>query len=256
MAHIAIAAYGSRGDLLPLTDFGVRLLDRGHTVTMTTTGDLADDIAAVGLATRIVDFHLDGPDSPTDPEANPLRAAAQMVIPKGMRQLGTQLLAALDDVEADIVLLSPFAEPAGHAFAEARAIPSAGIRLQPMSTTAEFPPSLMGAWSAGRMLNRSAGRLAAATLDRLYDSTIRGFREQLGLPTASARRLRQARTAANWPILHGFSPHVVPRPADWRPGLAVTGYCGHTIVTTGSLTPPWPSSWRRVPRRSSSAWAV
>ena len=218
MARIVIAAYGSRGDLAPLTDFGARLRGDGHDVVMTATPDLVDDITACGITARPVDFEMDA-----DIE-NPARAAMQLVLPKGMRQLGRNLLTALDDVPADILLLSPFAELAGHPLAEARGIPSIGVRLQPMSTTADFPPALLGGWSAGSLVNRGAGRFAAAAIDRVYGKVVADFRAQLDLPPVSAKKLRRARTAAEWPVLHGFSPTVRPRPADWRPGLEVTGY--------------------------------
>ncbi len=222
MARIVIAAFGSRGDLVPLTDFGCRLRDAGHEVLLTATPDLVEEIAGCGLRTRPVDFELEG-DRDAAME-NPLKAAMQMVLPKGMRQLGENLLAALQDEPADVLLLSPFAELAGHPLAEARDIPSIGVRLQPMSTTADFPPTLLGAWSAGSFLSRSAGRFATAMFDRMYGKTIAGFRNQLGLPGRSQRSLRRQRTKAEWPILHGFSPSVVARPTDWRPGLEVTGY--------------------------------
>src|SRR5690606_34299463 len=50
------------------------------------------------------------------------------------------------------------------------------------------------------------------------------LRRDLGLPrrSAGATAARQAREG--WPILHGYSPAVLPRPADWRPGLEVVGY--------------------------------
>lgn len=220
MARIVIAAYGSRGDLVPLTDFGRRFVDAGHDVVMTTTPDLVEEVEGCGLQARAIDVELD-----VDPDMkDPLKEAMKLVRPSGMRKLGENLLAALDEVPADVLLLTPFAELAGHPLAEARNIPSIGVRLQPLSTTSAFPPSLMGAWSGGSMVNRSAGRRAAGLMDRLYGKTIAGFRNQLGLPAQSARKLRQERTAAEWPILHGFSPTVVPRPQDWRPGLEVTGY--------------------------------
>lgn len=194
MTRIVIAAYGSTGDIMPLTDFGSRLMGAGHDVVMTCSTDLADAVAERGISARPVDFQI---DPGLDPErANPLELAMQMVKPAGMRQLGSNLLDALDDVPADVVLLSPFAELAGHAFAEARDIPSVGVRLQPISATGDFPPTLLGAWSAGSWINRGAGRLAAAGFDRMYGGVIAGFRERLGLPHCSARALRQARTAA------------------------------------------------------------
>ncbi|MEV6561599.1 glycosyltransferase [Nocardia sp. NPDC051756] len=220
MARIVIAAYGSRGDIVPLTAFGCRLRNAGHEVVLTATPDLVDEITGCGLRAVAVDFEL---EHELD-EENPLKAAKEMVLPKGMRKLGENLLAALHDVPADVLLLSPFAELAGHPLAEARNIPSIGVRLQPISTTAAFPPSLVGAWSAGSVLNRSAGRFATAMFDRMYGKTIAGFREQLGLPSVPQRTLRRRRTAAEWPILHGFSPSVLPRPADWRAGLDVVGY--------------------------------
>ncbi|PXX56532.1 UDP:flavonoid glycosyltransferase YjiC (YdhE family) [Nocardia tenerifensis] len=220
MAHIVIAGFGSRGDLYPLTDFGCRLRESGHDVVMTVTPDLVDEITACGLETRPIDFQL---DHELDPD-KPAKAAMELLLPKGMRQLGEKLLDALVDVPADVLLLSPFAELAGHPLAEARGIPSLGVRLQPISTTSAYPPSLLGAWSAGATINRTAGRCAVALVDRLYGKTIAGFRKRLGLPQVPQRSLRRERTIAEWPILHGFSPSVLPRPGDWRPGLAVTGY--------------------------------
>lgn len=222
MTNILIAAYGSRGDIMPLTDIACGLIDSGHAVTMTTNTELVDELTALGIDARPVDFTLEeGADPATD---DPMKLAMQMVKPKGMRQLSRNLLAAVDDVPADIVLLTPFAELAGHPLAEARGIPSVGLRLQPISATGDFPPTLLGAWNAGSMINRSAGRSAARWFDRLYGKTLASLRADLDLPSRSARSLRRERTANNWPILHGFSPSVVPRPQDWRPGLEVVGY--------------------------------
>lgn len=152
---------------------------------------------------------------------NPAKAVMRFMSPKGMQATGEGLLRTLRDEPADILLLSPFAELAAHPLAEARGVPSIGIRLQAMSTTADFPPSILGGWSAGPMLNRAAGRFGAGWVDRYCAKPITTLRSQLGLPKVSARALRRRRTEAEWPILHGFSPTVVPRPRDWRRGLEV-----------------------------------
>ncbi|ESV65933.1 putative sterol 3-beta-glucosyltransferase [Mycobacteroides abscessus MAB_091912_2446] len=141
-----------------------------------------------------------------------------------MRSLGTALLTALQDAPADILLLSPFSELAGHPLAEAKGIPSAGIRFQPYSATADFLPGHARGWSAGPTGNRLASRAGAELIDRFYGGVTAGFRRDFGLPKVSARRLREQRTKAGWTVLHGFSPHIVPRPAGWRPGLEICGY--------------------------------
>ncbi|MFW0789560.1 glycosyltransferase [Gordonia sp. CPCC 205333] len=222
MADIIIAAYGSRGDILPLTDFGVRLIRAGHHVVMTAPTELAGEVRDLGIDVRPIDFTL---EADIDMERlDPLKTARQMVMPAGMKQLGDNLLEALSDVPADLIVLSPFAELAGHPLAESRSIPAIGARLQPISATREYPPTLVGAWSAGGYLNRRAGRQAASWLDRLYGKTIAGFRDRLNLPAKPVQLMRRERTAANWPIVHGYSPAVLPRPADWRTGIDVAGY--------------------------------
>lgn len=60
-------------------------------------------------------------------------------------------------------------------------------------------------------------------MDRLYADGVRDLRAQLGLPPASARAVRRRRNADSRPVLHGVSPALVPRPADWRPGLELVG---------------------------------
>jgi len=232
MAKVVIAAFGTRGDVAPLTGIGRRLQEAGHQVVLTAPSLFADLITGCGLRWLPHDVAFDEDVDLTD--ANPWKLLLNLLSPRGIRRMGEALLAALRDEPADVLLLSPFAEFAGHPLAEARGIPGIGVRLQPLSTTAEFPPALAGSWSAGPPVNRAAGRLATTAIDRMYSNTIAGFRRHLALPMSSARALRRRRTEARWPVLHGFSSHVVPRPADWRPGLDVVGY----------WWPPRPLGWR------------
>ena len=219
MAHVLIATYGSRGDTMPLARLGLRLQRAGHGVTITTNTELAAETAALGLDARAVDIDLGEPSG--EPS---LRDAMALVKPAGIRQLSRTLLGAVEDVPADVMLMTPFAEPAGQALAEARGVPGIPRRLQPVSATCPFPPSLLAARSAGGALNLTAGRAAERAVDTLYNGVVADLRRDLGLPRRSARRLRRDRAAARRPILGGWSPAVLPRPADWRAGLDVTGY--------------------------------
>jgi hypothetical protein len=38
-------------------------------------------------------------------------------------------------------------------------------------------------------------------------------------------------------VLHGYSPHILPRPSDWRPGLDVVGYWWPALVADWTLPP-------------------
>ncbi|QUQ66022.1 glycosyltransferase [Kutzneria sp. CA-103260] len=232
MAKVVVTAIGSRGDVAPMIAIGSRLQEAGHEVVLTALTVSYDLIADSGL--RYLPHEVGtGENADLSEVRDPVKQVMQFLSPKGMQTTGEALLKALADEPADILLLSPFAELAGHPLAEARGIPSIGVRLQPMSITAAYPPSLLGAWSASPALNRTAGRLAATTVDRVYGKPVAAFRRQLGLPKVSTKALRRRRTEAEWPILHGYSPLVAPRPADWRPGLDVVGY----------WWPPQPLGW-------------
>jgi sterol 3beta-glucosyltransferase len=236
MAAIVIATFGTRGDVVPMVGLGCRLREAGHEVVLAAPSPHAEYATGYGLGFRPFDVDLDIDDEAVA-VANPLTLVLKLLSPKGMRALGESLLAALADAPADVLMLAPYAQMAGHALAEATAVPSVGVRLQPLSTTATRPPAVLGAWSAGPLLNRTAGRLSTAAADGVYGGTVAALRRQLGLPRVPARVLRRRRTRDGWPILHGFSPGVVPRPDDWRPGLDVVGY----------WWPPRPPGWRPPP---------
>jgi UDP:flavonoid glycosyltransferase YjiC (YdhE family) len=216
---VAIAAIGSRGDVTPLTGVGVALREAGHRVVVAAYTPFADLITGCGL-----EFRELAADFTPGVDVSLKEALAAMFTPSGVRATGQMILDALNDVPADILLLSPLSELAGHPLAEARGIPSIGVRMQPLSATAAYPPTVLGAWSAGARGNRLAADAGTWMFDRLYGGVVAGFRRDLGLPKLSARALRCQRTQANWPILHGYSPVVLPRPADWRGGLEAVGY--------------------------------
>lgn len=236
MTTIAIIAIGSHGDVAPLTGVGVRLRQAGHRVIVVAFQAFADLVTGCGLEFRGLDDGLD--DDTAELSDVSARQAAQAMAaflsPRGMRTLGDDVLAAVGDERLDALLLSPFAELVGHPLAEALAIPSIGVRLQPMSATADYPPALLGAWTAGRHGNRVAARIGKSLIDGLYGRTTNHFREQLGLPKRAARLLPRQRTDARWPILYGYSSAVLPRPSDWRTGIDVVGY----------WWPARPSGWQ------------
>ncbi|WP_330182760.1 glycosyltransferase [Nocardia sp. NBC_01503] len=221
MSRIVIAGIGSRGDVAPLTGLGVRLQQAGHEVVLAGHESFAELIEGCGLRFRLMElnFGFEG-----DYAEIQRRTVSAFNTPAGFRVIGQGLLAALRDEPADLLLLTPYAEFAGHPFAEATGIPTIGLRLQPTCATAEYPPAVAGVWSLGPYGNRWAADIGAWLVDRRYGAVIGEFRQFLGLPKVSARELRRRRTAAKWPILHGYSPTLAPRPVDWREGIDVTGF--------------------------------
>lgn len=227
--RVAVMTAGSRGDVAPYTGLGHGLAEAGHRVTLVTHGRFAPLADAAGLG-----FHA----LPVDP-----RAELDSVAGRGLHRSGTHagkllrmvalarsvagdltdgLIAAAE--ESDVLLLSAAVAPLGLAIAEGLRLPSLGVYLQPHAVTGEFAPPMAGPGSWGRPVNRLAARAVNAAVDAVFTGAVRDARARLGLPPTGDRGARRAREDGDWPVLHGFSERVVPRPADWRPGLRVAGY--------------------------------
>jgi sterol 3beta-glucosyltransferase len=126
---------------------------------------------------------------------------------------------------ADVLALTGMTTFGGYHIAEGLGLPGMGLVVQPLRTTADFPPSFVSDRSFGRLGNRVAGTAAATTLALGMAGPAREIRRELGLPRRGTREAVTGQPdARRWPVFHGFSPAVVPRPADWPDSYEVTGY--------------------------------
>jgi UDP:flavonoid glycosyltransferase YjiC (YdhE family) len=227
---VLIVTSGSMGDVAPYTGLGNRLREAGHAVTVATHAPFRAAITATGL-----DFHpipgdmreilpgargQDGVSSGTGPRAlaRLLRIAGPLV-----SSLGAGITDAVSAVRPEAVLLSTVVAPLGYQIADAHDVPWAGVFLQPVHPTRDFGSVLVGGRSFGPWGNLALGHLVDLSARPLYAGPIRALRRRLGLPPASMRAL-QAWQQFRYPTFHGFSPSVVPRPADWPEPLTITGY--------------------------------
>jgi UDP:flavonoid glycosyltransferase YjiC (YdhE family) len=228
--RVLIATSGSTGDVAPFTGVGTRLRDAGHQVTLAAHESFADMVAGAGL---------DLLPMPGDVRAVQASALGRELYRRGTGVSGLVSLArlarryvwelaegmlAVAEHGPDVLLLSTTTAALGYQVAQALRVPSMGLFLQPVDSTGEFPPVMAGTRRLGRVGNRAAAGLARVLARRVYEGPSRFLRERLGLPPMSLAELDRRQVAEHWPILHGFSPTVVPRPADWRPGLDVVGY--------------------------------
>ena len=139
-------------------------------------------------------------------------------------------------------------------------IPGMALELFPSVPTADFALPSFDVRFLGRWGNRNIPRLAMAALSRIktpMDRPIRDFQQQLGLPVSGLGAVRaEMLQDRDWPIYHGYSPTVVPRPADWRPGVEVVGNWWPPYRRAGSHRESWRISWKPVRRRCSSGSAA
>ncbi|MFD5515578.1 glycosyltransferase [Streptomyces sp. NPDC127066] len=220
---------GSRGDVAPFTGLGHGLVRAGHDVTLVTHGCFADLVSGSGVG-----FHALPVDPRAELESGRGRRLHRSATGAGkiirLAGIARSLVGRLTDGmiaaarSSDVLLLSGPLGPLGYAVAEGLGLPGMGVHLQPLAPTREFAPPVAGAGSWGPAVNRAAGYGVNLAVERVYAQTVRNLREELGLPPMGPLALRRARERRAWPVHHGFSPLVVPRPRDWRHGLDVCGY--------------------------------
>ncbi|MQS15841.1 glycosyltransferase family 1 protein [Streptomyces kaniharaensis] len=216
--RILVMAAGSHGDVAPYTGLGARLRDAGHEVALAAPETFRELVGGSGLEFRPLPVDPRGAPSERKEGRSALLARAAAFIDR----LGDGLADAAAP-GADLLLLATTTAPLGWHLVEAMDVPSLGVYLQPTLPTREFPPVVGPARSLGRFGNRVAGAFGQRVVDRLHTGAARRLRARLGLPGCSPTARRRAQERANWPVLHGFSPTLVPRPADWREGLRVVG---------------------------------
>ncbi|MFI9363807.1 glycosyltransferase [Kitasatospora sp. NPDC053057] len=216
--RILIMAAGSYGDVAPYTGLGVRLRGEGHEVALAAPETFRELVSGSGLEFRSLPVDPRGTSAGEQVGRSSLLARAAAFV----ERLGDGLADAAAP-GADLLLLATTTAPLGWHLAEAMEAASLGVYLQPTLPTGEFPPVVGPGRSLGRWGNRATGALGQRVVDRLHVGAARRLRARLGLPVCSQTERRRAVERANWPVLHGFSPVLVPRPADWREGLRVVG---------------------------------
>jgi UDP:flavonoid glycosyltransferase YjiC (YdhE family) len=139
-----------------------------------------------------------------------------------MDQAATGTLAAAER-GADVIMANSVA-PYAYDVGEALGIPVIGTHLQPVEPSTDYPPVMMGsARDLGRLGNKLIGERVAAG-PAPYDAPSARIRRELGLPKLSRQAAERRRRLNKSPIIHGISPTVLPRPADWHDGLTMAGY--------------------------------
>ncbi|MFE9000719.1 glycosyltransferase [Streptomyces sp. NPDC007875] len=215
--RILIVTAGSRGDVAPYTGLGRRLLAAGHEVAVAAHPPFAGLIGGCGLDHRPL------PGDPRELIRTRARAASweetRAAMAAFLDRLADGVVAAADGAELVLTAFGPAA--LSRAAGEAYDVPVIGTYLVPACATREFAlAGAPGGDDLGPDGNLAAGRRLLADAEALQAGAVAGLRTRLGLPTATS----QPTGADIRPVFHGFSPLVVPRPADWPPQVEVAGY--------------------------------
>ncbi len=222
--RIAIDTLGTRGDVQPYIALALGLTARGHTVQLAAPEQFATlahncAIPFVPLPGRFLDL-LDTPQGKAA-VAGSRGFGAGFKLLKHVRPLMRTLFdaewEAIRSFEPDIIVYHPKALAAPHIADKLRRPAILASPLPGFTPTSDFPSPMLPFASLGP-LNRISHRIVIGGANLLFGRLLGDWRSRtLGL----ARRPGPAATVAT---MYAYSPHVVPRPADWGRDVLVSGY--------------------------------
>ena len=223
--RVLMVTPGTRGDVAPMAGLGSSLQSLGYEVAIAANPAFAPLVVESGCEFRPLPGDLEGlirQPAPGGKGSSGSLLTFWRKLTDYMDNAATGTLAAAE-AGADVILANSVA-PYAYDIAEAMGIPALGAHLQPTEPSAAYPPVIMNsARSRGAWGNKIIGERAAAG-PAPYDAPGARLRKELGLGklgrAAGERRRRKARAT----VLHGISPSVLPRPADWHEGLVMAGY--------------------------------
>lgn len=227
--RVLVTTFGSQGDIRPLVALGAGLRAAGHEVVFPSDRTFQSLIERHGLRFIALDGDLRAA----------MAAAEQDVFRRGtspfalMRALGgyarelavpwaRQLQEAAQG--ADVVFAAGLGFYPGLNLAEAVGALPIGVALAPVAPTRAFPPPLIPPRRLPGFANLA---LHTAMLGLVWASLRKSVnqarREVHGLPPMTLAGVARAMKREGWPMLHAYSPALVPPPSDWPDTLHVTG---------------------------------
>lgn len=230
-----IMTLGTRGDVQPFVALAQSLDASGHEAVLCAPHRFAEFVTRNGVTFAGVDdgplHQLDTPAEAGEAFGGGLRTRLRQI--RAMPSMFDQVLTDSWNVAArgagagaDVVVHNGQII-AGQHVAEALGIPAVlGLPLPMYVPTREFPwPGQSLPFGLPGPVNRAtfAGmRLPAMMFGRVVD---RWRRDTLGLATRPGRHDPLVRPDGGpAPVVHAYSPSVLPRPEDWPPTSEVTGY--------------------------------
>jgi UDP:flavonoid glycosyltransferase YjiC (YdhE family) len=233
VSRITMIGFGTRGDVQPFLALGKGLKASGHQVRIASSANSKPWIEQHGLEAAASDVDvqalmatgrgLDWAEHGNDP-LRQLRVMKRLFAEIGMDMIHDAWKAAQD---ADVVITSFTSDPYGVSIAEKLGIKQISALMQPALVATRDGRSIAGGApipNGESVINYLVSKLIVEPLPwRLVGQSANRFRQEvLGMPSQTLAENSAARRRLL--TLHGYSPHAVPRAADWPSSFHVIGY--------------------------------
>ncbi|MBD2121002.1 glycosyltransferase [Trichocoleus sp. FACHB-262] len=228
--RITILTTGSRGDIQPFLALGQGLKQAEYQVKLATHNTFQEmaqeyELAFAAIAGDVQALMASEAGQNMLKSQNPIlliKQYAQMVQPLVAQAISDSWVACQN---SDAIIFTATAVW-GYDIAEALGIPCFFASLMPQSSNPDFPyPSLPPTLHLGRTLNRLSYPLLMEGFGLIFRQPLNEFRRsQLHLPSIPLGTIYRRLDHLPTPALYGYSPSVVPQPANWSDRIQMTGY--------------------------------
>ncbi|GAB4577585.1 MAG: glycosyltransferase [Anaerolineales bacterium] len=222
---ILLTTLGSRGDVQPYLALAVGLKNAGHHPTLAAPETFSEWIQPYGVEAAPIRFNPQEVMQRLGKGGGGIRTLISMLslLKSGMAEAQDDVWRAAQDT--DFILQSATGMGALEA-ASLLGIPAAFAYLFPFAPTRAFPMFwLPYRFSLGGGYNLLTHKMMARLLWKFGGPVNNQWRKRLGLkPFRSPDELFAHAQTLNTPFLYGYSPTLLPKPADWDALQHVTGY--------------------------------
>ena len=220
--HITIVTLGSRGDIQPYLPLALGLQRAGFKVRVATFNAFREVVLEHGLEFAPISgdprstMNSKTGQAWTRSGRNIAATAAQMRRTLSGEDLMLAFNDALDACQGTDAILYSFMGASAYHVAEKLDIPSIFALLQPFSRSRMMPSMIAPELPLGGGYNRLTHWISEQLIWQMVRPMInRWRRKSLSLPAMPWRGPFDHLYEQEMPYLYGFSPSVVPRPADW-----------------------------------------
>lgn len=239
--RFVLATTGSLGDVRPFIALAVGLQRAGHKVRLAGPKDASGLCGQSGVDFFPIDgehqARLSQRDQPRIESGNTLRFGVERLAAKQRiyREVNQATRRACEDAEAIVYRIGGFL--AADSIAERMGVPCFKAGLVPYTPTRSWPSLYMyRGFDLGGAGNRLSYWLGEGLVWQVFRREADAFRGELGLKPYGLFGPGKTAFSQKLPVYYGFSPALLPRPADWPEQVQITGHW--TLMETGEWQPP------------------
>jgi sterol 3beta-glucosyltransferase len=215
--RLVALTYGTEGDTRPLAALCRALIDAGHDVTLLANSETSASVRELDVPHVVLAGEIRGEVSSVLGKKNSPNATRKALARIGDENSDAWMSQLLKTAAgSDGLIVAGLAAFIGFSAAEKLSLPVIGAGMIPLTPTSAFPSPFLPPRSVPQWLNRFSYRFVHEALWRAFRKGTNEARARVGLPPG-------VKVGLGHPMLYGFSPTLLPKPANWPENVWVCG---------------------------------